>query len=84
MAHTFREGEYRQGQHICLIYETPEDQLAVAAAYVADGLRAGERVLQVAESAAALHRFRARYWRRAVLAAPHLGLSELLTDQTLN
>ena len=38
---------------------TEDEQIAVAVEYLADGLRAGERVLYVAESDAALNRFRA-------------------------
>ena len=52
------DAEYRQGEHICSLYETEEEQLAVAADYLADGLRAGERVFYVAESQEAIQRFR--------------------------
>ena len=37
--------EYRQGDHICVMYETPAEQLAVAVDYIADGLRRNERCL---------------------------------------
>ena len=40
---------FRQGEHICALYQTEEEQIAVAAEYLADGLRAGERVFYVAE-----------------------------------
>jgi hypothetical protein len=50
---------FRQGEHICALYETEAEQLAVAAEYLADGLRAGERAFYVAGSEAALTRFRA-------------------------
>lgn len=49
---------FEQGQHICAIYETPEEQIATAAEYLADGLRAGERVFYVADSQKALALFR--------------------------
>jgi hypothetical protein len=49
---------FEQGQHICAVYESPDEPIAMAADYVADGLRAGERVLYVAESEAALALFR--------------------------
>jgi hypothetical protein len=39
-----------RGQHICAVYETPEEQIAIAAEYLADGLRAGERAFYVAEN----------------------------------
>ena len=60
---------YRQGEHICAVYETEDEQLATAAEYLADGLRAGERVFYVAESSAALKRFRAALTRCGVNAA---------------
>lgn len=43
-----------QGQHICTIYDTPEEQLAVAAVYIAAGLARNERCLYVADSLEAL------------------------------
>jgi hypothetical protein len=48
---------FEHGQHVCAVYETPEEQIATAAEHLADGLRAGERVFFVAESQAALARF---------------------------
>src|SRR5262245_35584795 len=50
---------FRQGEHICALYETEGEQLAVAAEYLADGFRTGGRALYVADSEAALDRFRA-------------------------
>jgi len=47
------------GDHVCVVYETAEEQLETAAAYVADGLRRRERCLYAADSPAALDRFRA-------------------------
>ena len=52
--------DYQQGQHICAIYDTREEQVAVAAAYIADGLRKRERCLYVAESRRDLELFRER------------------------
>ena len=49
---------YQQGEHVCVLYETPEEQRTVAAAYLADGLARGERCYYVADSAAALGEFR--------------------------
>jgi hypothetical protein len=49
---------FRQGEHICAVYDTEPEQLAIAAEYLADGLRAGERVLYGGASVAALARFR--------------------------
>jgi hypothetical protein len=53
MAHAFR-----QGDHICSIYDTEQEQLATAATYVADGLRRGERVLFAGADREVLQRFR--------------------------
>ena len=49
---------FRQGQHICAVYENAEEQLAVAVAYLADGLNKHERCVYVADSASALEAFR--------------------------
>ncbi len=49
---------YRQGDHICVLYNTEDEQVAVAASYVADGLRQGERCLYASDSPASLERFR--------------------------
>ena len=52
MAHAFR-----QGDHICSIYDTEEEQLTTAAAYMADGIVRGERCLYIGATRAALQRF---------------------------
>ena len=70
--------EYRQGEHICSLYETEEEQLAVAADYLADGLRTGERVLYVAESEEALGRFRAALKAVGIDAAARARRSALV------
>jgi hypothetical protein len=49
---------YRQGQHICCVYETEDEQIAEAARYLADGLQAGERCLYAGYTTASLDRFR--------------------------
>lgn len=49
---------YDQGQHICAVYDTREEQLRVAATYIADGLRRRERCLYVAGSRGDLQSFR--------------------------
>jgi hypothetical protein len=48
---------FRQGEHICAVFETEEQYLAIAAEYVADGLSTGEQVLYVCQSDAAVERF---------------------------
>jgi MEDS: MEthanogen/methylotroph, DcmR Sensory domain len=54
MAHGFRQGE-----HICSLYDTEEEQLATAAAYLADGIWRGERSLYICANRDAVLRFRA-------------------------
>lgn len=49
---------FQQGQHICAVYDTPEEQLAIAACYIADGLQRDERCLYVAASDDSLDCFR--------------------------
>lgn len=56
-AHATGGREYRQGDHICLIYDTPAEQLAVAVDYIADGLRKNERCLYSAATADGLEEF---------------------------
>jgi hypothetical protein len=56
---------FRQGEHICALYETEAEQLGVAAEYLADGLRARERAFYVADGAA-LRRFRAALNREGI------------------
>ena len=46
-----------QGDHVCGLFETEEEQIAMAAEYLGDGLRKGERAFYVAQSDAALGRF---------------------------
>jgi hypothetical protein len=49
---------FRQGEHICSVYDAADEQLAVAAAYVAEGLRCGERCLYVVGTDEELQRCR--------------------------
>jgi chemotaxis family two-component system sensor kinase Cph1 len=48
---------FRQGDHICAVYDTREEQLAVAVSFISDGLRGGDRCLYAADSEDALKRF---------------------------
>jgi len=48
---------FKLGEHICAMYDTEEEQLRVAAEYLGDGLRSGQRGLYVADSRPALKRF---------------------------
>jgi hypothetical protein len=50
---------FRQGDHICSIHDTEEEQLATAAGYIADGIGRGERCLYVGATRDAVLRFRA-------------------------
>lgn len=49
--------QFQQGEHICVVYQTAEEQRAVAADYLADGLRRGERAYYVADSAVSMELF---------------------------
>lgn len=49
--------EYRQGDHICLLYDSPAEQLAVAVDYIADGLARNERCLYSVTTQAGLDEF---------------------------
>jgi hypothetical protein len=55
--HNADVNEYRQREHICVLYDSPEEQRSIAAEYLADGLRQGQRCFYVAESVEALHQF---------------------------
>ena len=50
---------FQQGQHVCSLYHSREEQQRVALAYVAEGLRKNERCLYVADTDAALDQFAA-------------------------
>lgn len=69
---------FRRGDHICALYETEEEQLAISAAYVADGLRRGERCFYVARSPAALGRFRSALRELDVDAGAMVRLGALI------
>ena len=62
---------FRQGEHICSLYDTEEEQLATAAAYVADGIWHGERGLYIGANRDAVLRF------LAALAATGLDAAAL-------
>ena len=49
---------FSRGEHICGLYDTEDEQLAVAAEYLAEGLRTGQRVLYAGQSTDALSRVR--------------------------
>jgi hypothetical protein len=49
---------FKQGDHICALYESEHEQLTTAAAYIADGLAHAERCYYVGQSLTALARFR--------------------------
>jgi hypothetical protein len=72
---------YRRGEHVCSIHESAEEQVATAADYCAEGLRAGDRVLYGGESEGALDILRAALAPRGVVvsAAEKLGALVLLT-----
>lgn len=49
---------FRQGDHICVLYDSPQECTDVAASFLADGVRRGERSVYSADSAAALESLR--------------------------
>ena len=61
--------DFEQGQHICTVYDTRAEQLAVAAEYISDGLARGERCLYAADSLGALHEIRRELGRHGIDAA---------------
>lgn len=80
MAHGFRQGE-----HICSLYDTEEEQLAAAAAYLADGIRCGERALYIGAHRDAVLRFRTALGAAGLDAAALAGrgaLIELTHEET--
>ena len=50
--------QYKQGEHICVLFRTQDEQRAISAEYLVDGLQRGERCLYVAASDEALADFR--------------------------
>lgn len=69
---------YQQGEHICSIYADRAEQLAVAADFIADGLRHGEQCLYADASAAALDEFRHALKEFGLVAAPYEASRALL------
>lgn len=57
---------FKQGDHICALYESEHQQLSIAAAYVADGLTHAERCYYVGHSHLALARFRESLAREGI------------------
>src|SRR5690349_9977749 len=52
-----RVNHFRQGEHICAIYTTSDEQRATAVSYLADGIRRNERTLYVSDTPESLHEF---------------------------
>ena len=69
--------QYRQGEHICALYDSPEEQRSVAAEYLADGLRIRQRCFYVAESVEALLQF------RRVLGSAGIDVDQCLRSRAL-
>jgi hypothetical protein len=65
--HTILAGrDFCQGDHICTLFDTVEEQLAVAAEYIADGLARNERCMYVSHPKEALENFRQALGRQNV------------------
>lgn len=60
------EPDFEQGQHICTVYDTRAQQLAVAAEYISDGLASNDRCLYVTDSLDALDDIRRELARHGV------------------
>src|SRR5262245_60379557 len=60
---------FKQGQHICVLYDSEDEHVSVAAEYVADGFRHGRRCFYVAASARLHARLRERLSRFGIDAA---------------
>ena len=71
-------GVFRQGDHICSLFETEDEQIAMAAEYLADGLQRGERAFYVAQSDGAVQRFRAAMRAHGVNVAAALKRGALV------
>lgn len=73
--------DYCQGDHICAAYATRAEQIAVAARFIADGLRRNERCLYATDSRAALASFQQELTRAGIAAeaAVHNGSLVLLS-----
>ena len=75
---------FRHGEHICGLCETEDEQLAVAAEYVIEGLRSGARALYVGADATAIDRFHTvLHYRRVNVASvvKRRALLELTHDE---
>lgn len=72
---------FTQGDHICALYETEDERVAIAAEYVADGLRRGERCYYVAESRQAIDRLRMAL-RRGGIDVAEMVLRGALVEAT--
>ena len=69
---------FRQGEHICSLYDTEEEQLATAAAYLADGIWHGEQGLYIGANRDAVRRFRAALDATGLDAAALAGRGALI------
>lgn len=60
---------FNHGDHVCALYTSADEQEAIAARFIAEGLRAGERCVFAGSSTAALTRFRERLRSEGIGAA---------------
>ena len=68
---------FNHGDHVCVLYDSRDEQLKVAAEYVVEGLRLGERCFYAAVSSDDLGQF------RAALDAAGADVAAALTDGAL-
>ena len=69
---------YKQHEHICVLYDSADEQREVAAEYLADGLQRGERSFYVADSPASLDAFQRALQRRGIDVASTLRSGALI------
>jgi hypothetical protein len=71
-------GRFQHGDHICALYDSREQQVAVAVAFIAEGLRVGERCLYASYSIEDLNTFRAALRTEGIDAAHEAAKGALI------
>ena len=77
-----KHNRFEQGQHVCVLFETEGEHLAIAARYIADGLRRGEQCLYGGHSSRALKQFEGALRDEGVDTAATMNRGALLTGTT--
>lgn len=77
-----RHNRFEQGQHVCVLFETVEEHLAIAAGYIAEGLRSGEQCLYGGHSSHALKQFQGALRDEGIDAVATMKRGALVTATT--